>query len=88
MSLHFIGIMGLSGKITGEKVKRAALYIGLFMLTIGLVILLTFYLLKRGKIMVIYFLSGTLTLALSANIVMILVLFKGKKDAREDTLDS
>ncbi len=88
MSLHFLGIKGLSGKITGKKVKGAALYVAFFMLTIGLVIFLTFYLLKRGKIMVIYFLSGTLTLALSANLVMILVLLKGKKDAREDTLDS
>ncbi len=88
MSLHFLGITGLSSRITGKKVKRAAMYVGLFMLTIGLVILLTFYLLRRGKIMVIYFLSGTLTLALSANLVMLLVLLRGKKDAREDTMDS
>ncbi len=88
MSLHFLGITGLSSRITGKKIKRAAMYIGLFMLTIGLVILLTFYLLRRGKIMVIYFLSGTLTLALSANLVMLLVLLRGKKDAREDTMDS
>ncbi len=88
MVLHFLGIKGLSGKITGKKVKKAALYISLFMITIGMVILLTFYLLKRWGNVVIYFLSGTLTLAAAANVVMIMVLLKGKDNARKDTMDS
>ncbi|GEM_PF-2328012 len=88
MLLHFVAITGIAGKLTGGKGGRGALYILAFMITIGAVVLITFYLLKLGKLMVIYFLSGTLTLALAANVVMIKVLLGGDKDARREFMDS
>ncbi len=81
MAVHFTAIRGIAGKLTGKRGKRAALHMLSFMLTIGVVALLTFYLLKFGKLMVVYFLSGTLTLALAANVVMIKILLRGSKDA-------
>ncbi len=81
MWVHFTAIKGITGRIIGKRTRRAAIHMLSFMLTIGGVVLLTFYLLKFGRLMVVYFLSGTLTLALAANVVMIKILLKGSKDA-------
>lgn len=86
---HYKGIKGISSIVARkEKRKKATvLSIVLFILTLGAVLFVVFYLVSRNFPMVIYFLSGVLTLALSANIVIIELLI-GRRNGRGKTLDS
>lgn len=87
--VHYEGIKGISSIVARkEKGKKATvLSIVLFVLTLGAILLVVFYLVNRNFPMIIYFLSGILTLALSANIVIIRLLI-GRRDGRGKTLDS
>ncbi len=87
--VHYEGIKGISSIVTRREKRKKAIVLSLvfFILTLGAILLVVFYLANRNFPMVIYFLSGVLTLALSANIVIIGLLI-GRKNGRGKTLDS
>ncbi len=88
MFFHYHGIKGIVSvfSLIEKRKKTVVLSLILFLFTLLILGGIIFYLVRTKSNMIIFFLSGVLTLALSANIVIIIILVKGK-DGRK-TLDS
>jgi len=79
--LHYEGIKGITAGISLREKRKKAMFLSLllFILTMGVYVGAVFFLVRKDIHMVIYFLSGVLTLTLSAIIVIISLIIGRKK---------
>ena len=79
--LHYEGIKGITAVVSLREKRKKAMFLSLllFILTMGVYVGAVFFLVRKDIHMVIYFLSGVLTLTLSAIIVIISLIIGRKK---------